>query len=45
MKLMSPKAFYYTVGKKNFFPVHPVWDLCPVLLSAVNEPVHAGLCG
>ena len=19
MKLMSPKAFYYTVGKKNFF--------------------------
>ena len=31
--------------KKEFFPVHPVWDLCPVLLSAVNEPVHAGLCG
>ena len=19
MKLMSPKAFYYTIGKKNFF--------------------------
>ena len=37
MKLMSPKAFYYTVGKKNFFQY--------ILLSAVNEPVHAGLCG
>ena len=42
MKLMSPKAFYYTVGKKNFFQ-YILFGI--FLLSAVNEPVHAGLCG
>ena len=27
MKRMSPKAFYYTIGKKNFFQLYPVWNI------------------
>ena len=44
MKRMSPKAFYYTIGKKNFFQIYPVWNIYIVFLYAADEFMHAGIC-